>query len=89
MVIDLTRQLVRIDSSNPPRNEARIYGRGTTDMKGGVAAMVVAAINRARGLDRSAGLVVVVNAGEETGAEGGVRSGPSRLAWRDRRHGRG
>lgn len=49
---------------------ARLYGRGASDMKGGVAAMVVAATQRARSLERSAGLVLVLTAGEETGAEG-------------------
>jgi succinyl-diaminopimelate desuccinylase len=48
----------------------RLYGRGTSDMKSGVAAMIVAATARARSLERSAGLVLVLTAGEEFGAEG-------------------
>lgn len=48
----------------------RIHGRGTSDMKGGVAAMVVAAANAARRLERSAGLTLILTAGEETGCEG-------------------
>ncbi len=48
----------------------RLYGRGTTDMKGGVAAMVLSALEVARKLDGTAGLVLVLTGGEETGCEG-------------------
>ena len=48
----------------------RLYGRGSTDMKSGIAAFIVAAIELARELDRSAGLVLVITAGEEIGCEG-------------------
>lgn len=48
----------------------RIYGRGSTDMKGGVAAFVAAAIELAPKLQRSPGLVLVITAGEEVGCEG-------------------
>jgi succinyl-diaminopimelate desuccinylase len=48
----------------------RLYGRGTSDMKGGVAAIVVAA-ERVASLGRGrAGLEVVLCAAEETGCEG-------------------
>jgi succinyl-diaminopimelate desuccinylase len=48
----------------------RLYGRGTSDMKGGVAAIVVAA-ERVAALGRGrAGLEVVLCAAEETGCEG-------------------
>jgi succinyl-diaminopimelate desuccinylase len=48
----------------------RLYGRGTSDMKGGVAAIVVAA-ERVAALGRGrAGLEVVLCAGEETGCDG-------------------
>jgi len=50
----------------------RLYGRGTTDMKGGLAAIVVAA-ERLAGLGRGAGgLELVLCAGEETGCEGAL-----------------
>ena len=48
----------------------RLYGRGSTDMKGGVAAFVAAAIELAPRLARGPGLVLVITAGEEIGCEG-------------------
>ena len=48
----------------------RLYGRGSTDMKGGIAAFVEAAVALAPRLARSPGLVLVITAGEEIGCEG-------------------
>jgi succinyl-diaminopimelate desuccinylase len=48
----------------------RLYGRGSTDMKSGIAAFVVAAIELAQHLARGPGLVLVITAGEEVGCEG-------------------
>jgi succinyl-diaminopimelate desuccinylase len=48
----------------------KLYGRGSTDMKGGVAAFVVAAIALAPHVERGPGLVLVITAGEEIGCEG-------------------
>src|SRR5205085_734149 len=48
----------------------RLYGRGSTDMKGGIGAIVVAAIGLAPHLRETAGLVLVITAGEEVGCEG-------------------
>jgi succinyl-diaminopimelate desuccinylase len=49
----------------------RLLGRGTSDMKAGVAAMVVAALRLAKHVGRSAsGLELVLTAGEETGCDG-------------------
>ncbi|MBW2000489.1 MAG: M20 family metallopeptidase, partial [Deltaproteobacteria bacterium] len=48
----------------------RVYGRGSSDMKGGVAAMVSAALSlppRERG---QAGVTLILTAGEEKGCEG-------------------
>ena len=48
----------------------RLYGRGSTDMKGGIAAFVAAAIELAPKLASGPGLVLVITAGEEIGCEG-------------------
>lgn len=48
----------------------RIYGRGAADMKGGVAAMVIAGLRVAELSKGRAGLSLVITAGEETGCEG-------------------
>ena len=48
----------------------RIYGRGTSDMKGGVAAMVAAALRLARSDRSGASLLLLLTAGEETGLQG-------------------
>ena len=47
-----------------------LYGRGSSDMKSGVAAMVVAARAIARDRQRRAGIELVLTAGEETGCSG-------------------
>ena len=48
----------------------KLYGRGTTDMKSGVAAFVVAASRLAPRLAGTPGLVLVITASEETACEG-------------------
>jgi succinyl-diaminopimelate desuccinylase len=48
----------------------RLYGRGATDMKGGIAAFVIAAMELAPHLVRGPGVVLVITAGEEIGCEG-------------------
>ncbi len=47
-----------------------MYGRGTSDMKGGVAAMVAAALRLARSDKKGPSLVLFLTAGEETGSKG-------------------
>jgi succinyl-diaminopimelate desuccinylase len=48
----------------------RLYGRGSTDMKSGIAAFVAAAVEIAGELARGPGLLLVITAGEEIGCEG-------------------
>jgi succinyl-diaminopimelate desuccinylase len=48
----------------------KMYGRGTSDMKSGVAAMARAALDLARLPNRKTGLVLVFTVGEETGCDG-------------------
>ncbi len=48
----------------------RLYGRGATDMKSGIAAFVAAALELAPHLRAGPGLVLVITAGEEIGCEG-------------------
>src|SRR5665213_77690 len=50
--------------------DGRLFGRGSSDMKGGVAAFVLAAIAEAGNLAGTAGLTLIITAGEETGCDG-------------------
>lgn len=50
--------------------DGKLYGRGSSDMKSGVAAFTIAAIVLADQIRDSAGLTLVITAGEETGCEG-------------------
>ncbi len=50
--------------------EGRLYGRGTSDMKSGVAACVMAGLALAREPVRRAEVRLILSAGEETGCEG-------------------
>jgi succinyl-diaminopimelate desuccinylase len=50
--------------------DGKMYGRGSTDMKCGVAAFVAAIGNMAGQLEGTSGAVLVVTAGEEIGCEG-------------------
>ena len=48
----------------------RIYGRGTSDMKGGLAAMLLAAVRMTRVSAGFSGIKLVLTAGEENGCQG-------------------
>jgi succinyl-diaminopimelate desuccinylase len=60
----------KMDPFASDTQDGKLYGRGTSDMKCGVAALVVASLNLAGKLARSPGLELVITAGEETGCEG-------------------
>ena len=51
-------------------DSGKLYGRGSSDMKSGVAAMVGAALRLAKAPLPKAGITLVLVAGEETGCEG-------------------
>lgn len=50
--------------------DGRLYGRGSSDMKSGVAAFVAAALREKERIRSESSLVLVLTAGEETGCEG-------------------
>ena len=60
-------------SKDPFRGEIindKLYGRGSTDMKSGLAAMIVASLELAKVPNRHAGMVLVITACEENGCKG-------------------
>ncbi len=52
--------------------DGRLYGRGSSDMKSGLAAFVVAAIAEAGRIGDGAGVLMAITAGEETGCDGAM-----------------
>ena len=59
-----------VDPWAAERDGDRVVGRGTSDMKSGVAAVLVAAASHARRTHDCRGVQVVLTAGEETGCTG-------------------
>jgi len=57
----------------------RIVGRGTSDMKSGIAAMVTAVVGHLRRSHECRGIQVVLTAAEETGCQGALRIPSSAL----------
>lgn len=60
----------RFDPFGGEIDDGRLYGRGASDMKGGVAAFVTAAMELADILYDGPGIVLVITAGEESGCQG-------------------
>jgi succinyl-diaminopimelate desuccinylase len=69
-VVPLGQREWSVDPFAAEVKDGRIYGRGSTDMKGGVAAIVAAAVRLAPRLAIGPGVVLVITAGEERGCEG-------------------
>ncbi len=51
-------------------HDGHIYGRGSSDMKSGIAALVCSAIGVSQKTERQAAITLVLSWGEETGCEG-------------------
>ena len=69
-VVPLGEAAWRVDPFAGELQGDRLHGRGASDMKSGVAAMVVAACRAARRPHRRAGIELVITAGEEVGCAG-------------------
>ncbi|MFN3658047.1 MAG: M20 family metallopeptidase [Pseudolabrys sp.] len=69
-VVPLGTQPWSVDPFAAEIKDGRLYGRGSSDMKSGVAASVVACIALADKLAHTPGVVLVITAGEETGCTG-------------------
>ena len=63
-------------------DRGKLLGRGSTDMKGGVAAIVSAAVALAGKLERTPGIEIVITADEETGTNGARMLAEQRLLGR-------
>ena len=83
-VVPLGRAAWQHDPFGAAIVDGRLYGRGSSDMKSGVAAFVAAAIARADRLreqaDDGPGLSLIITAGEETGCEGAFAMAASKQA---------
>ena len=69
-VVPLGTKAWSVDPFGADLLEGRLYGRGSSDMKCGVAAYVHMGLSLARQARGSADLVLIVSAAEETGCEG-------------------
>lgn len=69
--VPLGAQPWKKDPFNGEIDADKIYGRGSSDMKGGIAAIISAALKLSDNIKKSsAGLTLVIVAGEETGCHG-------------------
>ncbi|MFT4066323.1 M20 family metallopeptidase [Paraburkholderia sp.] len=65
-------------------DDGRLYGRGSSDMKAGIAAFVAACANHADAIRAGAGVHLVLTGGEETGCDGArALAGAARHLMRD------
>ncbi len=69
-VVPLGARAWSMDPFGAETGGGKIFGRGASDMKSGVAAFVAAAIDRAPALANGPGAALIITAGEETGCAG-------------------
>jgi succinyl-diaminopimelate desuccinylase len=75
-VVPLGTREWSVDPFGAEISDDKLFGRGTTDMKAGIAAFVNAALKLAKSGKRGdADMVLVICAGEETGCEGSFHLG--------------
>ncbi len=60
----------KTDPFGGEEKNGKLFGRGTSDMKGGIAAMVIAAIQAFNDGNPPGGVLLLLTAGEETGCQG-------------------
>jgi len=70
--VPLGAQQWSVDPFAADVKSGKLYGRGSSDMKSGVAAFVAAAVELASKWANKLGLVLVITAGEETGCTGAI-----------------
>lgn len=68
--VSIDRDGWKTDPLDPHVSNGRLVGRGSSDMKGGLAAMVLAAIDHARRNPRGRGFSMAITSSEEAGCQG-------------------
>ncbi len=69
-VVPLGARPWKVEPFGAEMSSGKLFGRGSSDTKSGVAAFVAAALEMGKDLERGPGVVMVITAGEETGSAG-------------------
>jgi succinyl-diaminopimelate desuccinylase len=69
-VVPLGARPWKFEPFNGTIDDGKLYGRGSSDMKSGIAAFIVAGMQMAEEAKKGAGISMIITAGEETGCEG-------------------
>lgn len=69
-VVPLGARPWKLDPFAAEIHDGKLFGRGSSDMKSGVAAFVVAALKTVEIAKKGNGISLIITAGEETGCEG-------------------